>query len=102
MGDNRPAPRKDGVSANVSEFLEKASALTPRARPSGGDRARLAVILDATASREHAWDAAVQIQAEMFETAAALGGLDVELIFSEVAGQQGLDSRNRFSLWQFR
>ena len=37
--------------------------------------------MDATASREPAWDRACQIQGEMFATAADLGGLDVQLCY---------------------
>ncbi len=37
--------------------------------------------LDATASRDPTWDQACQIQAEMFDETAALGGLDVQLCY---------------------
>jgi hypothetical protein len=37
--------------------------------------------LDATASREAMWDMAAQLQARMFEEAAKIGGLDVQLVF---------------------
>ena len=37
--------------------------------------------LDATASREPTWDMAAQLQAQMFEEAARIGGLDVQLIY---------------------
>jgi hypothetical protein len=37
--------------------------------------------LDATASREPSWDQACQIQAEMFDATASLGGLDVQLCY---------------------
>jgi hypothetical protein len=49
-------------------------------RPGGG-RGRLIFALDATASREPSWDRACRIQGEMFEATAALGGLDVKLVF---------------------
>jgi hypothetical protein len=52
----------------------------PAARPSGG-RGRLIFALDATASRQPSWDRACRIQGEMFEATAALGGLDVKLVF---------------------
>ena len=44
-------------------------------------RGRLIFALDATASREAIWDIAAQLQARMFEEAAKIGGLDVELIY---------------------
>jgi hypothetical protein len=55
---------------------------------SGGDagmpaapRARLIFGLDATASRQPTWDTAVEVQAKMFEAAAPIGMLSVQLIF---------------------
>ena len=39
------------------------------------------MILDATMSREPTWDAAMAIQSEMFDVAAARDGLEVELVF---------------------
>jgi hypothetical protein len=44
-------------------------------------RGRLIFALDATASREAMWDVAAQLQAAMFEEAAKIGGLDVQLLF---------------------
>ena len=46
-----------------------------------GTRGRLIFALDATASRQPSWDRACRIQGEMFEATAALGGLDVRLMF---------------------
>jgi hypothetical protein len=44
-------------------------------------RGRLIFGLDATASREATWDMASQLQARMFEEAAKIGGLDVQLVY---------------------
>jgi hypothetical protein len=44
-------------------------------------RGRLIFALDATASRQPTWDTACQLQADMFREAAAIGGLDVQLIY---------------------
>ena len=66
-------------SAEVEQFLDqvrKAPAVHP-----GSGRGRLIFALDATASREPTWDRACRIQGEMFEATAALGGLDVKLVF---------------------
>src|SRR5262249_36853044 len=57
-------------SKQIASFLEKQTA-----------RARLAFIIDATASREPTWDMASQLQAQMFEEAARIGGLEVQLIY---------------------
>ena len=45
------------------------------------NRGRLIFALDATASREPTWDMAAQLQASMFEEAARIGGLDVQLVY---------------------
>src|SRR6266480_6116331 len=66
-------------SAEVDSFLRDLQS-APAVRPSGG-RGRLIFALDATASREPSWDRACRIQGEMFEATAALGGLDVKLVF---------------------
>jgi hypothetical protein len=44
-------------------------------------RGRLIFALDATASRQPTWDTAAQLQAEMFKAVAAIGGLDVQLVY---------------------
>ncbi|MGH7088732.1 MAG: VWA domain-containing protein [Stellaceae bacterium] len=66
-------------SAEVDSFLRQVAAM-PAARPVGG-RGRLIFAMDATASREPTWDRACQLQGEMFEATAALGGLEVQLVF---------------------
>ena len=66
-------------SAEIDAFLADLQR-APAARPLGG-RGRLIFALDATASREPSWDRACKIQGEMFEATAALGGLDVKLVF---------------------
>src|ERR1700733_15059719 len=75
-GDKLPAK---SPSADVDAFLRDLHR-APAVRPGGG-RGRLIFALDATASREPTWDRACRIQAEMFEATAALGGLDVRLLF---------------------
>ena len=75
-----PSPSGTGeVSADVDAFLRDLQRAPPP-RPSGG-RGRLIFALDATASREPTWDRACRIQGEMFEATAALGGLDVKLVY---------------------
>jgi hypothetical protein len=44
-------------------------------------RGRLIFAIDATASRQPTWDMAAQLQAEMFNAVAAIGGLDVQLVY---------------------
>lgn len=69
---------------DLETFLRKV-AMTP-AQPSGG-RGRLMFALDATASREPTWDQACQIQGEMFNETAALGGLEVQMAFYRGFGE---------------
>ena len=60
-----------GHTQRVSDFLSKV-------KPSRG---RIAFIIDATGSREHTWDAATQLQGEMFSEAANLGGLEMQVTY---------------------
>jgi hypothetical protein len=69
--------------AEVGAFLGRAAA-TPL-RPAGGGR--LIFAMDATASREPTWDRACHLQAEMFLQTAALGGLEVQLVYYRGFGE---------------
>jgi hypothetical protein len=44
-------------------------------------RGRLMFALDATASRQPTWDTAAALTSEMFATVAAIGGLDLQLVY---------------------
>ena len=79
MSDDRKQLPEKSRSAEVDTFLDQLKRM-PAARPSGG-RGRLIFALDATASRGPTWDRACRIQGEMFEATAALGGLDVKLVY---------------------
>ena len=79
--DTPTASRADlpaGAPSNqVADFLAQAKAVTP----TPGQRGRLIFALDATMSRQPTWDSAIQIQAEMFEEAGKVGGLDIQLLY---------------------
>ncbi|HXC91592.1 MAG TPA: VWA domain-containing protein [Stellaceae bacterium] len=75
--DKRQLPAQSG-SAEVDAFLRDLKQAPARA---GGGTGRLIFALDATASREPTWDRACRIQGEMFEATAALGGLEIQLVF---------------------
>lgn len=77
-------PSVKSSSADVQAFLSKVSALPQRA---GTGRGRLIFAMDATASRQPSWDQAMDIQADMFAQAAALGGLDVQLAWYRGQGE---------------
>ncbi|MBV8443921.1 MAG: VWA domain-containing protein [Hyphomicrobiales bacterium] len=88
-----PQSRNEDIAAFVD-----AARRTPA--PSAGTRGRLIFALDATMSRQPTWDLAQALQAKMFQAAAGLGGLEVQLVyfrgFNEcraskfVSGGQGL------------
>ncbi len=70
---------------DVDDFLQKVAA-TPVTK-AAGSRGRLMFAIDATASREPTWDMACHLQSEMFEETAALGGLDVKLVYYRGFGE---------------
>jgi len=78
-------PEKPAARAEVDAFLKRLAAM-PAVRPAG-QRGRLIFALDATASRQPTWDRACHIQAEMFKETAALGGLDIQLVFYRGFGE---------------
>lgn len=78
-----PGKLPTAKSADVESFLAKVAA-TPR--PTEG-RGRLIFAMDATASREPTWEKARRIQSEMFTATAALGGLQVQLVFYRGFGE---------------
>jgi hypothetical protein len=65
-----------GITPTVSRRAHL-EAFFERVNPARG---RLIFAIDATASREETWDLASGLQAQMFETVAAVGGLDVQLV----------------------
>ncbi len=71
--------------SDIDDFLKKVADLP--ARRSSGERGRLIFAMDATMSREPTWDFACGIQAEMFKETAALGGLDVQLLYYRGFGE---------------
>jgi hypothetical protein len=62
----------------IDRFLGAAKQLQPLAT---GQAGRLVFALDATMSRQPSWDLACSLQAQMFEVAAATGGLAVQLVY---------------------
>ncbi|MGY3615881.1 VWA domain-containing protein [Bradyrhizobium sp. USDA 10063] len=65
-------------SADIAAFVAKARAMSPH---HAGGRGRLIFALDATMSRQPTWDMACALQADMFREAAALGSLDIRLVY---------------------
>jgi hypothetical protein len=79
-----PAPTQP-LRVEVDAFLGKLARM-PAVR-AAGMRGRLLFALDATASREATWDRACAIQGEMFRETAALGGLDVQMLYYRGFGE---------------
>jgi hypothetical protein len=72
-----PAARPS-ASEDIAAFVAKARAMSPHA---AGAKGRLVFALDATMSRQPTWDMACALQADMFREAAALGSLDIRLVY---------------------
>lgn len=84
--DHTPAPASG--RAEIDAFLAKATVLSQAApRPEPGTRGRLVFALDATLSRQPTWDIACELQADMFRETAAIGGLDVQLVYYRGLGE---------------
>jgi hypothetical protein len=69
---------RPSASEDIAAFVAKARAMSPHA---AGARGRLVFALDATMSRQPTWDMACALQADMFREAAALGSLDIRLVY---------------------
>jgi hypothetical protein len=70
------------ASTQIDAFLNEAGQALARA-----DRGRLIFALDATLSRQRTWDLAQSLQAKMFDVAADVGGLDVQLVYFRGHGE---------------
>ena len=66
-------------SLSVQDFLKKSEEIVPVEKKE--NTGRLLFAMDATASREHAWDMACQIQAEMFMSTQEIGALEISLCY---------------------
>jgi hypothetical protein len=77
--DGARAPAPQSTRSEIDVFLSKVKSLAPAT--GSGQRGRLIFALDATMSRQPTWDTACRLQADMFREAAAIGGLDVQLVY---------------------
>ncbi|OKO71812.1 hypothetical protein AC629_38900 [Bradyrhizobium sp. NAS80.1] len=74
-----PLPQaRTSTSEDIAAFVARARALSPHAP---GAKGRLIFALDATMSRQPTWDMACALQADMFRETAALGSLDIRLVY---------------------
>jgi hypothetical protein len=75
----RSDPAAKSPRPEIDAFIKRARTLAPSIE--AGKRGRLIFALDATMSRQPTWDTACRLQGEMFREAAAIGGLDVQLVY---------------------
>lgn len=72
-------PERASRPQEIEAFLNAARTLAPV--QTGVGRGRMIFALDATMSRQPTWDTAQRLQAEMFEEAGKIGGLDIQLVY---------------------
>lgn len=92
MSDKKDLSAPGGPAAAVApsrpmidSFLAQAKRLGPVGE--AGPRPRLIFALDATMSRQPTWDLACRVQSEMFDAAADIGGLSVQLVYFRGFGE---------------
>src|SRR5262249_35918227 len=83
--DRGRAPAANATRAEIDAFLSRVKELAPTTQP--GQRGHLIFALDATMSRQPTWATACRLQADMFREAAAIGGLDVQLVYYRGLGE---------------
>jgi hypothetical protein len=75
---------KSSTKSDIDLFLDAAAKLPA---PAATARGRLVFALDATMSRQSTWDLAQAVQGRMFATAAAHGGLEIQLVYYRGFGE---------------
>jgi hypothetical protein len=83
--DRSQTPATTSSRPEIDTFIERVRSLGPST--AGGKRGRLIFALDATMSRQPTWDTACTLQADMFREAAAIGGLDIQLVYFRGLGE---------------
>jgi hypothetical protein len=95
---DKPLSKPISNAKEIESFVQRARNLGPR---TDGKRGRLVFALDATMSRQPMWDMACALQAEMFAQTAAIGGLDVQLVYyrglAECRASKWVNDANRLS-----
>lgn len=78
-------PAQTSSRTEIDAFLAQVRSMG--AAVTAGQRGRLIFALDATLSRQPTWDSACKLQADMFRETAAIGGLDVQLVYYRGIGE---------------
>ena len=76
-------PSNRSSSKDIAAFLNVAAKTPALAQVKG----RLIFAIDATMSRQPAWDVATEIQSDMFDVAQSIGGLAVQLVYFRGRGE---------------
>ncbi len=76
-------PSNRSTSKDIAAFLDAAAKTPTLAQVKG----RLIFAVDATMSRQPTWDAAAEIQSDMFDVAQSIGGLAVQLVYFRGRGE---------------
>jgi hypothetical protein len=86
---SRPGPKSvpTGPAASSRSEIDAFLAEAKTIAPASAARGRLIFALDATMSRQPTWDLACELQAEMFDAAASVGGLSVQLVYFRGIGE---------------
>ena len=77
-GKSKEPAKRASRHSEIDAFLQSAQNLVAKGT---GSRGRLIFALDATMSRQPAWDMACALQGEMFSAAASIGTLLVQLVY---------------------
>jgi hypothetical protein len=87
---SRPDGAEPATSSrsDIDAFLAEVKSTAPASEARG----RLIFALDATMSRQPTWDLACELQAEMFDAAASVGGLSVQLVYFRGIGESRASS----------
>src|ERR1700745_336726 len=83
--DHSRAPAATATRAEIDAFLAKVKGLAPTGEPGRGGW--LIFPLNAPMNRQPLWDTPCRLQADMFREAAAIGGLDVQLVYYRGLGE---------------
>lgn len=78
------SPVSGGAGSDLEAFLAK---VRTAPKPPSSAAGRLIFALDATASRQPSWDRAMHLQAEMFQEAAKVGNLAIQLVYYRGFGE---------------
>lgn len=81
--DSLPESRSSAIE--VDAFLDKVKSLAVSEKV--GAQGRLIFAMDATMSRQPTWDMALGLQAGMFASVKAIGGIDVQLVYFRGFGE---------------